>query len=114
MIRSREDPSHELIFQLLDALSGGNFCHLRGTSKLEEIFQCPYQNIDIRMLRDAFLENGWLRLRNRWVKPTCYNIGLGDVGYMNEEDKFVTVDNVYNLLVSTSDSRDGMYYPEER
>ena len=114
MIRSREDPTHELIFQLLDALSGRISYYRRGTPKLEEIFQCPYQNIDLRMLRDALLEHGWFTSRGRWIKPTCYNIGLGDIGYMNEDDEFVTVDNVYNLLVSTSNSRDGMYYPEER
>ena len=113
MIRSREDPTHELIFQLLDALSEGTFYHRRGTRNLEEMFQRPYQNIDLRMLIDALLEHGWFRSRNRWVKPTCYYIGLGDIGYMKEDHEFVTVDNVYNLLVSTSDSRDGMCYPEE-
>ena len=67
---------------------------------LEQILGCPRDKIDLTMLGDTFLEHGWLRPRSRQVKPTCYKVGLGDIGYMTEDDEFVIVDNVYNLIVS--------------
>ena len=67
---------------------------------LEQILGCPRNKIDLTMLGDTFLDHGWLRPRDRRVKPTCYKVGLGDIGYMTEDDEFVIVDNVYNLIVS--------------
>ena len=67
---------------------------------LEQILGCPREEIDLTMLGDTFLEHGWLRTRSHLVKPTCHKVGLGDIGYMTEDDEFVIVDNVYNLIVS--------------
>ena len=67
---------------------------------LEQILGCPREEIDLTMLGDIFLEYGWLRPRSHWVKPTCYKVGLGDIGYMTEDDEFVIVDNLYTLIVS--------------
>ena len=67
--------------------------------------------MDMRMLGAALFEQGFLGTRSRRVKDTCDNLGLGDIGYMTENDNFVVVGNVFNLILSTY-SRSPSHFPD--
>ena len=57
--------------------------------------------MDLPMLGAALFEQGLLSTRRRWVKHSCDNLGLGDIGYIAEHDNFVVIGNVFNLILST-------------
>ena len=81
------------------------------TPDLEEILQCPYENMDMRMLGSALFEQGFLSTRRRSVKHTCGNLGLGDTGYMTEHNNFVVVGSISNLILSTY-SKPPSHFPD--
>ena len=71
-----------MIVQATFGSSDLGVCFLNDTPDLEEILQCPYEDMNMPMLSAALFKQGLLSSHIDWVKHTCDNLGLGDIGYI--------------------------------
>jgi hypothetical protein len=84
---------------------------------LETILQRGLETKSLPVLASALLENGYLGACSGYVIGSS-SIALGDVGHMADDGRFVVVDNLHNLLISSDGAASSWYsrqsrYPEE-
>ena len=69
------------------------------TKDLVDILQCQYDKMMLPMVGTVFFEQGWLAESAHSMRYTASDaVGLGDIGYVDENGKFVVVDNVHHHM----------------
>jgi hypothetical protein len=71
------------------------------TRSLEAIVKCDRDAMDLLHLGYALFENGWLGSSQDLVQVRG-DLGLGDIGYIAEDNLFIVVDNLHTFLASAN------------
>ena len=84
---------------------GEMLCHLleelESTDDLVDILGCGHEETSLPMVGAALFDRGWLSPRYPRINPIG-TLALGDIGYVIEDNGFVTVDNFHQSLQAGS------------